>query len=252
VLKTRISAKYYIFPKNQYQPMQELDRAMNIARRIYSLGVAILLTACSTVSPSNDPYESTNRMIFNLNDKVDAWVFRPVAEVYESDTPQWLRTGVGNFFDNLQDVDTACNNALQARFSDAASDAARVALNSTVGIGGLINVASGTGLPKHRQDFGQTLGRWGVGAGPYLVLPLIGPSSMRDTLALAVDIRLNPMAYVYPVSSRNLGTALNLVDTRAYLLSVSSLLDDAALDKYEFTRSAYRQRRENSIYRSDQ
>lgn len=186
--------------------------------------------------------------MFSFNDKVDQAALKPAATVYKTVLPTFVQTGVGNFFGNIGDISTALNNLLQARIHDGMSDIARVMVNSVIGLGGVIDVASPGGLPKHDQDFGQTLGRWGVNSGPYLVLPLIGPTTMRDGLAMVVDLETDLWSYKYPVRWRNTGSVIRVIDHRAYILDASTLIEDAALDKYEFVRDAYMQRRQSKIY----
>jgi phospholipid-binding lipoprotein MlaA len=214
---------------------------------------AVLMTAalagCAT-APQNpqDPLEGFNRTMFEFNDKVDEVALKPAATVYKKVLPTFAQTGVGDFFGNISDVSTALNNFLQLRMQDGMSDVARVFLNSTIGMAGLVDVASPSGLPKHDQDFGQTLGRWGVKSGPYLVLPLIGPTTTRDGLAMIVDLETDLWSYKYPVRWRNTGAVIRVIDHRAYILDSSTLIEDAALDKYEFVRDAYLQRRQSKIY----
>lgn len=221
-------------------------------RALLVLACANLMTGCaSTAANPQDRFESYNRAMFDFNDKVDAAVLKPVATAYADATPQFVQTGVGNFFGNINDVPTALNNFLQARVGNGASDVVRVLVNSTVGLAGLIDVATPFGLPKHDQDFGQTLGRWGVPSGPYIVLPLIGPTMTRDALAMTVDFETDPWGYVYPVRLRNSGIAVRLIDHRAYMLGTTTLVEDAALDRYEFVRDSYIQKRQNKIYKGE-
>lgn len=210
---------------------------------------ASLLAGCATVARPNpnDPLESYNRSMTNFNDKVDAIVFKPVATVYREVTPAPVRTGVRNFFANISDVWSFVNNVLQLRPEAAGSSFMRVNVNTVFGLGGLLDVASELGIDRYKQDFGLTLGRWGVGTGPYLVLPILGPSTLRDTLALPVDMRGNVVRYVDPVSARNSLYALRVVDVRANLLRAGSVLDSAALDKYSFTRDVFLQVRGNQV-----
>jgi phospholipid-binding lipoprotein MlaA len=221
-------------------------------RTMLLLAFAGLMTGCAgTGKNPQDPFEGYNRAMFDFNDKVDAAVMKPVAVAYTRVTPQFVQTGVGNFFGNINDVPTALNNFLQARAANGASDVCRVLVNTTIGIGGLFDVATPVGLPKHDQDFGQTLGRWGVPSGPYVVLPLIGPTTTRDALAMTVDFETDPWGYVYPVRLRNTGIAVRLIDHRAYMLDTSTLSEDAAFDRYEFVRDSYLQKRENKIYKGE-
>ena len=222
---------------------------MNTLIRYCLILIVFALTGCATSTKNpQDPMEDYNRKVFNFNDKVDQVALKPVATVYKKVVPDVMQEGVGNFFGNIGDVSTALNNFLQARPIDGASDLGRVLMNTTVGLAGVFDVATPTGLPKHDQDFGQTLGRWGIKSGPYVVLPFLGPSTMRDAIAMPVDLETDLWSYKYPVRWRNTGTAIRLIDRRAYILDTSSLLEDAALDRYEFVRDAYLQRRESMIY----
>lgn len=166
---------------------------------------AVLLTGCATVANPDprDPLESYNRSMTNFNEQVDAMVLKPVATAYKEVTPAPVRTGVSNFFGNLGDVWSFVNNVLQLRGEAAASSFMRVNVNTFMGLGGLLDIASELGIDRYKQDFGLTLGRWGVGTGPYLVLPILGPSTVRDTFALPVDMKGNVVSYVDPVSARN-------------------------------------------------
>ncbi|TFW21956.1 MlaA family lipoprotein [Duganella callida] len=212
-----------------------------------ALGVTAMLAGCAGPNP-RDPYESYNRAMFSFNDTVDTYALKPVATVYKDVLPSFVQTGVNNFFGNLADAWTAVNNLLQGKGEEGMSDVSRFALNSTLGILGLFDIASEAGLQKHKEDFGQTLGVWGVESGPYLVLPLLGPSTVRDTVALPADIVGDIWRYKDPTNVRNIGTGIRVIDTRANLLDASSLLEDAALDRYEFLRDGYLQRRESQIH----
>ena len=210
---------------------------------------AALLTGCATVArpDPNDPLESYNRSMTRFNDQVDAMVLKPVATAYREVTPAPVRTGVSNFFANIGDVWSFVNNVLQLRAEAAGSSFMRVNVNTIFGLGGLLDVASELGIERYKQDFGLTLGRWGIGTGPYLVLPILGPSTLRDTLALPVDIKGNVVSHVDPVSARNSLYALRAVDVRANLLRAGSVLDSAALDKYSFTRDVFLQVRGSQV-----
>ena len=210
---------------------------------------AALLTGCATVArpDPNDPLESYNRSMTNFNEQVDAMVLKPVATAYREVTPAPVRTGVSNFFANIGDVWSFVNNVLQLRAEAAGSSFMRVNVNTVFGLGGLLDVASELGIERYKQDFGLTLGRWGVGTGPYLVLPILGPSTLRDTLALPVDMKGNVVSHVDPVSARNSLYALRAVDVRANLLRAGSVLDSAALDKYSFTRDVFLQVRGSQV-----
>lgn len=208
---------------------------------------AAALAGCAGPNP-RDPYEGYNRAVFNFNDKVDEVALKPAATVYKSVLPGFVQTGVNNFFGNLADVWTAANNFMQGKGEQGMSDVMRVALNSTFGLLGVLDVASEAGLQKHKEDFGQTLGSWGVSSGPYLVLPLLGPSTVRDTLALPLDIKADPWQYNDRVNVRNVGTVVRVVDQRAVLLDATNLLEEAALDRYEFVRDGFLQQRESKVF----
>ncbi len=210
------------------------------------LVAAALMTGCASLSET-DPYEKFNRQVFRFNDAVDREALRPVASAYQVHTPAPLQAGVSNFFDNLADVWTGANNLLQGKAHDGLSDAARVLINSTLGLGGLFDIASQAGLPKHDEDFGQTLGHWGVPAGPFLMLPLLGPSTLRDATALPVELASDPWSRAAPAALTLPGGMLRMVERRAGLLKASDLFDAAALDRYAFLRDAYLQRRRGKI-----
>lgn len=212
------------------------------------LALVIAMGGCATANRNpEDPYEGFNRSMFTFNDNVDRIAVKPAATVYKKAVPQLVQTGVGNFFGNLGDVWTGVNNLLQFKFEDGLNDFMRVAVNSTFGLGGLLDIGSEAGIQKHRVDFGQTLGYWGVKSGPYVVLPLFGPSTLRDALATPLDIAGDPWNYKRPIRWRTAGTLLRGVDLRASVLDASSLVEDAAIDRYEFVRDAYLQRRESRI-----
>ena len=218
-------------------------------RGILGLMLLGVLVGCATVgSNPDDPFEGYNRAMFGFNDNVDKAVLKPVATEYKTVVPEVARTGVSNFFSNTGDVWIGINNILQGKVGPGASDFGRFAINTTVGIFGLFDVASDAGLQKHNEDFGQTLGRWGVDSGAYVVLPLFGPSDVRDGFGLVVDMYGNPLRYVSYVPTRNELYGVRLVDTRTSLLDVSQLMEEAALDRYAYVRSAYLQRRRSLVY----
>jgi phospholipid-binding lipoprotein MlaA len=219
---------------------------MSSTGRIFVLVCAIAMSGCATNNPK-DPLEPFNRAMFRFNDAVDQAALKPAAQAY-SNLPSVVQTGVGNFFGNLADVWTAVNNLLQGKVADGVTDVMRVAVNTTFGLGGLIDIGSQAGMPKHKKDFGQTLGTWGVGPGPYVVLPIFGSSTLRDAIATPVDISGDPWHYKRPIRWRNTGSVLRAVDQRAALLGASNLLEDVALDRYEFVRDVYLQRRESKIH----
>lgn len=209
---------------------------------------AMTLSACASTG-NNDPLEGMNRGIYKFNDVTDKAVIKPIAGAYKAVLPSPVRSGVNNFFGNLGTFVSVINDLLQFKFDKAVTGAGRFVINSTFGIAGLVDVASMDGIEKRNEDFGQTLGHWGVGSGPYIVLPFLGPSSVRDTTGLVVDsVAFDPLAYVDDPATRNSARALKILDKRAQLLPGSDLLDEAALDPYAFMRDAYFQRRQNQIH----
>lgn len=209
------------------------------------------LSGCATVAGDGDknkqganvdPFEKLNRATSHFNEKFDENLFQPVARAYVKVLPKFVQTGVGNFFGNINDVWTAANSFLQGNAQDGFNDVLRFSLNSTFGLLGLLDIASEANIPKHHNDFGQTLGVWGVPNGPYLIIPFLGPSVVRDAASLPIDYYADLWSYYRPVSVRNTGTVVRLVDKRAAYLDSYSLLENAALDKYIFIRDAYLQR----------
>ena len=210
---------------------------------------ALLASGCAS-RPANpdDPLEGYNRAMFSFNERIDKAVLKPAAEAYETVTPLPVRTGVGNFFGNLGDIWNGINNVLQGKFSDGLSDAGRFGLNTTVGILGLFDVATEAGLPKSDEDFGQTLGRWGVGEGPYFVVPFFGPRTLRDAAVLPIDLYGDNVWGINDVATRNSLTALRLVNTRANLLGIDKTLEEGTLDKYAYARDFYLQQRRYKVH----
>ena len=208
------------------------------------------LGGCAGGAPlvAHDPLEPLNRQVFKFNDALDAAIVKPVAIAYRDHTPTPLRQGIGNVFNNLQDSWSVVNNLLQLKTDYAYDSLVRVAINTLLGVGGVVDVASELGIERHTQDFGHTLGVWGVPPGPYLVLPILGPSSMRDALALSVDWQGDPLGQLPNESVRNAALLLRGLDTRAGLLKATSMLEEAALDRYTFARDAFLQNRRNNIF----
>jgi len=214
--------------------------------RVAGLALAAsMLAGCATVQnpTKEDPLEGFNRTIFTFNDTVDQYAVKPVAKGYVFVTPQPVRDSVTNFFSNIGDVYIAANNLLQLKITDGVEDIMRIVINTIFGVGGLFDVATLAKLPKHDNDFGLTLGHYGVPAGPYLVLPLFGPSTVRDGVGMVGNYFINPLTYVKPDSVSWALYGVNLINTRANLLGASDVLEGAALDKYSFVRNAYLQRR---------
>ena len=224
-----------------------------LARGAAACAVLLVLTACASAPTAKapnpkDPWESMNRRVASFNDAVDDNVVKPVARTYRDNTPDLLQTGVRNFFNNLSDVWSTINSGLQLKGRDTAESFMRVVVNTTVGIYGVIDVATPIGLERHNEDFGQTLGYWGVPDGPYVVLPLLGPSTLRDTASLPADFNHDPVRKHDVMDVRNTAAALRILQKRGDLLKTSDLLGEASIDKYSFTRDAYLQYRRSQIY----
>ena len=230
-------------------------KGIGVNKRISALKWAVVagafsvLAGCATGPDANpqDPLEPFNRNVTQFNNTVDDLVLRPVATVYRDVTPDLVRTGVHNFFENVRDFWSFINATLQLRPREATENFMRVNINTLFGLGGIFDVASEMGLERTRLDFGQTLGRWGVPAGPYLVLPIFGPSSVRDAAGFSIETRGDLVQGIGDVSVRNSLITLRAVETRANLLRASTMLEGAALDPYSFTRDVYLRRRESQI-----
>ncbi len=196
-----------------------------------------------------DPFESWNRAVFSFNESLDAAVLRPLAQAYVDVVPEYVRGLVSNVFGNIADAWSAVNHLLQGKLESGLQMGFRVTVNSVLGFGGLLDIGSEIGLDKQPEDFGQTLGRWGMPPGPYVMLPVLGPSTLRDTGALVLDMQASPSALVDDTTATTVGvTVLQAVSTRAGLLGASRVLNDIALDKYSFLRDAYLARRQNQVY----
>jgi len=231
----------------------ELGPGSRVARRLQGLcllALGLLLSACASGPQANpaDPLEPWNRGVYKFNDALDRAVLKPVATAYQESTPQLVRQGVGNFFANLEDAWTMVNSALQLKGQAAAESLTRFWVNTLMGLGGVLDVATEMQIPRHNEDFGQTLGYWGVGSGPYIVLPLLGPSTARDTAALPAEWYGDLVTHTDDVAVRNTLITVRVVHTRARLLKQEGLLEQAALDKYSFLRDAYLQHRRNLVY----
>lgn len=210
-----------------------------------------LISGCASTSnftAPNDPLENLNRSVYAFNDSLDRHLFRPTAKRYAKLTPKVIRRGVNNFFLNLGDVRSATNNLLQLKIEYGLSDLSRVLINSTIGIGGLRDVASKINILRHDEDFDQTLGYWGVKPGPYLVLPFLGPSSLRGLTGLICDWHVDPISYINESEVRVPLLSLRSLNLRNQSLSASNILDIAAIDPYAFVRDAYTQSRLNKVY----
>ncbi len=219
-------------------------------RTLVILFFTLLGSGCATVQvpDERDPFEGFNRAMYTFNDNFDKAILKPVATGYQKVVPEAVNNSISNFFSNLDDVVVLANDLLQLKFEQTISDLGRITFNTTFGLAGLFDVASHMDLPKHNEDFGQTLGRWGISSGPYLVLPFLGPSTLRDGIALPVDWAIDPLYDIEDNDTRWGAIGLKAVDTRAGLLRASRLLETAALDPYIFLRDAYLQRRQNLVY----
>ena len=207
-----------------------------------------LLAGCAAAPSRVDPFEQWNRAMYSVHEVVDGNVIKPIAETYVKTTPQPVRTGVSNFFGNIDDLFTGINHVLQGKKERAGDDFGRVLLNSTFGILGIFDPASEMGITKDKTDFGITFGKWGAPQGPYLFVPLFGPTTVRDGSGWLVRIYAGPLGYIDNVPLRNWLYALGYLDTRAQLLSAESVLDAAALDKYRYLRNAYLRARRYQVY----
>jgi phospholipid-binding lipoprotein MlaA len=215
--------------------------------------VTLLAVGCATIPPDagknpTDPWEVYNRHVFEFNERADQYVIKPVAQGYAKVFPEPVRDCIGNIFRNVGDIGNAINNLLQGKAFEASSDICRVAINTTVGLLGCFDVASRVGLTRSNEDFGQTLGKWGISQGPYFVLPLFGPSTVRDSIGRAADIYTDPVSYINGNAYEIAAQSLRVIDLRAQLLQATQLLEGAALDKYQFVRDGYLQRRRNLVY----
>ncbi len=226
------------------------------ARLVAGLAL-VLMGACATVPPAGtaarpaqriDPWENWNRRVYAFNEAVDKAVLKPVATAYRDALPQLVRTGIGNVLGNIYDVWSVANHLLQGKVHSGLDMGMRVLTNTLFGLGGLLDPASEMGLTRRSEDFGQTLGRWGLPNGPYVVLPLLGPSTVRDTAGLIADRQVAPSTLPPTEAGRTTTTALELIDTRAKLLQTTQLLEEVALDKYAFIRAGYLARRRDALY----
>lgn len=215
--------------------------------------LAIVTSGCAStqyLSDDRDPWQGYNRGVYAFNDSLDKALLKPAAKGYQYIAPDFVETGVRNFFENIDDVSVAVNNLLQGKVSNSASDVGRVLVNSTIGVLGLFDVASSFGLRKHEEDFGQTLAVWGADAGPYIMWPFFGPSTLRDSSSIVVDrILLDPFTYIQlHLGERIAVIALDVVSVRAELLSLEETVNEASTDPYSFIRNAYLDRREFLIH----
>ncbi|PAA01504.1 MULTISPECIES: MlaA family lipoprotein [Pseudomonas] len=206
-------------------------------------GVAMMPFAANAAT-EDDPWEGFNRVVFKFNDTLDTYALKPIAQGYQFITPQFLEDGIHNMYRNVGDVRNLANNVLQVKPHAAGVDTARLLMNTIIGVGGFFDVGTRMGLQRNDEDFGQTLGYWGLSSGPYLVLPLLGPSTVRDALGIYPDSYAEPYRYMHDVSARNTVAGMKIIDARANLLSAEKLITG---DKYIFIRNAYLQSREFKV-----
>lgn len=223
------------------------------SRLVVACMLLFSLSACATPAANRssnpyDPWEGFNRSMFSFNEGLDRVLIKPVAKGYETIVPTPINNIITNFFSNIEDLMIAANNLLQGKVKASVSDLGRVVLNSSLGIGGLIDVATGMTLEKHEEDFGQTFARWGFGEGAYVVLPVFGSRTVRDSFGLAVDVPLDPVSWVHPDALSLSMIGLRQIDARADLFAAEKVVEAGAIDKYSYLRDAYLQRRQYLIY----
>jgi len=228
---------------------------MRTVALILTCALMLLASGCASTPKElrdpRDPWEPVNRAVYRFNTDFDNAFMKPIAKGYQKVTPEPVDRGVTNFFDNIADVTSAVNNLLQFKLARAGSDVGRVAVNSTVGFLGFVDVATNMGIPSYKEDFGQTLGYWGYSPGPYVVLPLLGPSSARDTIGFAGDVVVDPFFSIRKNQIYWGAIGLRAIDQRADLLTAGAVFEEAALDPYSFLRDAYLQRRRHEVYDGD-
>jgi phospholipid-binding lipoprotein MlaA len=227
-----------------------MNKVMRSWRCLCAVTALMLLQACASVKSADvrDPWEPMNRSIYHFNDAVDTVAIRPVAQMYVHVVPSLVRTGLHNVVGNLGDVWSMANSAMQLKGQHAAETFMRVAVNTVLGLGGVLDLATEMRLERHKEDFGQTLGHWGFKPGPYVVLPILGPSTLRDSLSLPVDFQGDPRRQIGDQAARTGLAVVRVLDVRANLLKTVDAVKEASLDPYSFVRDAYLQKRENDVH----
>jgi phospholipid-binding lipoprotein MlaA len=228
--------------------MKQKKMATRLKSTLFVLVLSGVLGGCASSGNPKDPIEGFNRAIYGFNEAVDTVLIKPVAQGYDAVLPSPVRTGVTNFFGNIADFFIGVNNLLQGKPDQAVSDLGRLLVNSTIGLLGVLDWASDMGMEKHEEDFGQTFGRWGVGDGAYVMLPILGPRTVRDTAGFVLDFVADPVGNVGHIPTRNTLYAIRFIDVRADLLPADKVIEEAALDKYSYVRDGYLQRRNNLIH----
>jgi len=228
--------------------MKQKKMASRLKSTLFVLALSGVVGGCASSGNPKDPIEGFNRAIYGFNEAVDTVLIKPVAQGYDAVLPSPVRTGVTNFFGNIADFFIGVNNLLQGKPDQAVSDLGRVLVNTTVGLLGVLDWASDMGMEKHEEDFGQTFGRWGVGDGAYVMLPILGPRTVRDTAGFVLDFVADPVGNVGHIPTRNTLYAIRFIDVRADLLPADKVIEEAALDKYSYVRDGYLQRRNNLIH----
>ena len=221
---------------------------MKTMPRLIAATALALLAGCAATPSKVDPLEPMNRALYKVHDVLDTNIVKPVAEGYATVVPQFMRTGFANVFNNIDDLFSAVNGLLQGKPEKAGNDLGRVLINTFFGMGGLIDIASDAGIERGNEDFGQTFAVWGIPQGPYLFIPLFGPTTVRDGAGVIVRIAVGPVGYINDVALRNSIYGVGYVDLRSQVLESGSIVDTAALDRYVFIRNAYLQRRRYLIY----
>ena len=219
-------------------------RWSNRLARLCVCASVMLVPFIAQAATEEDPWESINRPIFRFNDLLDTYALKPLAQGYQAVTPQFLEDGIHNMYRNIGDVGNLANDVLQVKPQAAGVDTARLMFNTTFGVLGFFDVGTRMGLQRNDEDFGQTLGYWGVGSGPYVMLPFFGPSTLRDAPSKYVDGYTEPYRYMHDIPARNMAIGMDVIDTRASLLSTEKLISG---DKYVFIRNAYLQNREFKV-----